>query len=145
MRRKVRFFLAHAPLLVRRVRSHALFHARGVRAKREARMASGDDGDYGEGHGYYYDHFIGPRVREEIWASIVRVLARSQATVSQARPGNAGAGVEGNSIHSAAIVKALQGVAALHAVGFADKAGAARLTKTATELFAAAGKELAAH
>jgi hypothetical protein len=97
-------------------------------------MASGDDGDYGQGQGLIYNKYIGPHVREEIWASTVRILAQASArgerVGSDPMPG-----------HSA-IIKALQGVAALHAVRSADKAGAAQLTKAASEMFAAAGKEL---
>jgi len=96
-------------------------------------MGSGD-GD-GDQSGFFYLKYIGPHVQEEIWASTVRILAQANAAreraVSDPMPGA-----------SAARIKALQGVAALQAVSFADKAGAARLAKVASQLFADAGKEL---
>jgi hypothetical protein len=96
-------------------------------------MGSGDG--EGDQSGFYFIKYIGPHVQEEIWASTIRILAQANAArervVSDPMPGRSGA-----------IIKALQGVAALHAVGFADKAGAARLATAASQLFADAGKEL---
>jgi hypothetical protein len=97
-------------------------------------MGSGD-GDWSDRSDWFYTKYIGPHVLEEIWASNVRIL-------SQAAAARESAGSDPMPGHSA-IIKALQGVAALHAVRSADKAGAAQLTKTASEMFTAAGRELA--
>jgi hypothetical protein len=92
-------------------------------------MGSGDGGD--DRNDFFYNKYIGPHVREEIWGSTVRILGVQERAGSNPMPG-----------HSA-IIKAFQGVAALYAARSADKAGAAQLTKSASEMFAAAGKELA--
>lgn len=88
----------------------------------------------GEGeHSWFWYHYIGPHVRNEILSEVAAVLARNSARSSS----------DSIAGHSAAISHALQGVAMLHAANATADRGAQReLTQGASKAFATAGRGL---